>query len=123
MRRRNIRFDSQCDFEDPGASYTSVHGNASGWDISEGSDNFTADEVNKFIGALSLPVVFSIACETGQFKPAVPVGPYNDGYNQGIWYWQFDHDTISKSMSCTQQPDKNQPLKKFAYSNRPTWPL
>lgn len=88
------------------------HGNSSGWGIQDNNSNFNASEVNKFIGALSLPVVFSIGCETGQFKPVVPIGKYNDVYNTPTWYWQFSQDVIWKSSPQNMDnPDINNPLK------------
>jgi hypothetical protein len=50
------------------------HGYNGGWDISDNKRGFNEDEVNIYTGKLSLPVVFNIGCEIGQFKPVVPVG-------------------------------------------------
>jgi len=94
------------------------HGNTGAWGITEGSKQFNKDEVNKFIGPLSLPVVLAIGCETGLFKPDVPGSTgfagiqYLDVNNQKTWYLQFDHDTIWKSTPANlDKPDPNQPLQ------------
>ena len=88
------------------------HGNPSGWDMSDLKLPFDANEVAKYIGQLSLPVVFGIGCETGAFMPTVPNGPYLGVYSDSVWYYQFSHDVIWKSSSSDQTvPDPKHPMK------------
>jgi hypothetical protein len=73
---------------------------------------FNASEVGKFIGQLSLPVVFGIGCETGAFMPTVPVGMYQGVYNDTVWYYQFSRDVIWKSSPSNRtNPDPKHPMK------------
>jgi len=88
------------------------HGYSQGWDISDTKIPFNASEVDKFIGQLSLPVVFGIGCETGAFMPTVPIGKYLGVYNDAVWYYQFSHDVIWKSSpSNMTTPDPTHPMK------------
>jgi hypothetical protein len=88
------------------------HGYSQGWDISDMKIPFNASEVGKFIGQLSLPVVFGIGCETGAFMPTVPVGMYQGVYNDTVWYYQFSRDVIWKSSPSNRtNPDPKHPMK------------
>lgn len=98
------------------------HGYNGGWDISDNKRGFNEDEVNIYTGKLSLPVVFNIGCEIGQFKPVVPVGQYIDSYNQLIWYWQFSHDVIWKGSGSNMVPNKNDPIKVLPTKINPPGP-
>ncbi len=62
------------------------HGFNLGWDINETQRNFDFSEVEKMQNKIDLPVVFSIGCETGQFKPNVPTGEYIDINGIKKWY-------------------------------------
>ncbi|HEY6064479.1 MAG TPA: C25 family cysteine peptidase [Chitinophagaceae bacterium] len=80
------------------------HGYNLGWDIQDDvgvfyddknqphalnvpQQNFDYSEVEKMQNKIDLPVVFSIGCETGQFKPDVPKrGEYIDIYGNKKWY-------------------------------------
>ena len=87
------------------------HGYQGGWDISDNKRGFNENEINIYTGKLSLPVVFNIGCEIGQFKPVVPRGPYLDNYNRLTWYYQFDHNVIWKGSGANLNPNMNDPLK------------
>ena len=60
-------------------------------------------------------MVFSLGCETGEFKPSVPVGPYLNTDNRFTWYYQFSHDTIWYGNSPDQKPDRNAPMPLSRY--------
>ncbi len=69
------------------------HANSQSWDIQEGNTNsFNDSVVNTFRNALSLPVVFTIGCSAGRFKPNIPdcvpepAGPYDDINGKNIFY-------------------------------------
>ncbi len=98
------------------------HGYHGGWDISDNKRGFNESEINIYTGKLSLPVVFNIGCEIGQFKPVVPVGPYLDTYSQPTWYYQYSHDTIWKGSGNNMQPDKNLPIKTLPLKIDPPGP-
>ncbi len=88
------------------------HGYSAGWDMSDLKIPFNAGEVAKYLGQLTLPVVFGIGCETGEFKPTVPVGMYLNTYNDTVWYYQFTHSDIWKSSPTNRtNPDPNHPMR------------
>ncbi len=88
------------------------HGYAKGWDMSDLTIPFDGNEVAKYLGQLTLPVVFGIGCETGAFKPTIPVGMYLNAYNDTVWYYQFSHDDIWKSSPTNRTtPDPSHPMR------------
>jgi hypothetical protein len=86
------------------------HGFSAGWEIFDNGSKFEAKQVAEYTDSLSLPVIFSIGCETGEFKPSVPVGQYLNTDNQTVWYYQFSHDSIWESMPKDQKPNRNDPI-------------
>jgi len=88
------------------------HGYSAGWDMTDLTIPFNAGEVAKYLGQLSLPVVFGIGCETGQFKPVIPNGMYLNAYTDTVWYYQFTHSDIWKSSPTNRtNPDPKQPMR------------
>ena len=87
------------------------HGYRGGWDISDNKQGFNENEINIYTGKLSLPVVFNIGCEIGQFKPVVPVERYLNNHNTLTWYYQFTHDVIWKGSGDNMNPNMNDPMK------------
>jgi len=49
--------------------------------------NFDDGQVNQMLNRQNLPVIFSIGCETGQFKPNIPTHAYYDINGTQKWYW------------------------------------
>jgi Peptidase family C25 len=72
------------------------HASSSSWDLSEGGRPFDDSVINTFRNALSLPVIFTIGCSSGRFKPNIPdcvpypAGPYYDINGKEAYYTRSD---------------------------------
>lgn len=69
------------------------HASSQTWDLQDGdTKSFNDLEVYKFRNPLSLPVVFTLGCSSGRFKPNIPdcvpdpAGPYNDINEKNVYY-------------------------------------
>lgn len=92
----DIRDNDTCYFDDEGKTH---------W-LGNRPGNFDNTQVDMMQNKMNLPVIFSLGCETGQFKPNVPTHEYIDVNGTHKWYWADSsriYDYITKT-DYTQFP-------------------
>jgi hypothetical protein len=80
------------------------HGGPGAWGVQDRPESgpvFNVREVARFTNSRNLPIVFAVACQTGQLAPEVPYLPYRDRFGKVRRY-----QTLDKALRDVTEPNK-----------------